>query len=427
MRCRRLIAPIGGTTTREDCLTALRQLRAPRRLVEGPAIAGYERAFAQRVGIRFAVSFASGRVGLYGTLRALGVGPGDEVLLQVPTHVVVPNAIRYTGARPIYVDCRPDTFNMDLEDAERRVTPASRVLLLQHTFGIPVELDVALDVAERHGLAVIEDCAHALGATYDGRSVGTFGRAGFFSTEEKTISTAMGGIVVTDDAGLAAALEDFRRNCPAPSAVLAARYLLKVLLFHVITRPAVHPYLRWLYKLLRSRYLAPGATSPEEARGDQPERYEQRLSNAQAALALSQLRGLDANLAHRARVAAAYTKQLAARGFPVPKPPAKAQPAFSRYPLLVRDRAAAMEAAAPRAVLGQWLGEVIDGASPPAVDDYVPRSCPRAEAVARHVVNLPTHARVRPDDVEELVAALAGATLAPEPERWLAGPAARPT
>jgi perosamine synthetase len=411
---RRLIAPIGGTTTRADCVTALRQLRAVNRLVDGPAIADYERAFAQRVGVRFAVSFASGRVGLYGTLRALGVGASDEVLLQVPTHVVVPNAIRYTGARPIYVDCRPDTFNIDLEDAQRRITPATRVLLIQHTFGIPADLDVALQIAERHGLALVEDCAHALGARYDGRSVGSFGRAGFFSTEEKTISTAMGGMVVTDDCELAAALERFRRDCAAPSALLAGRYLLKVLVFHSITRPAVHPYLRWLYRLLRSRYLAPAATSPEEARGDRPKRYEQRLSNAQAALALGQLRALDANLGHRARVAAAYTARLAAQGFAVPTPPAKSEPAFARYPVLVRDRAAAMEAAAARgAVLGQWLSEVVDGAVPPAVDDYVPRSCPRAEGVVRHVVNLPTHPRVRPDDVDDIVAALADVGPAP--------------
>src|SRR6266849_10616142 len=200
----RRLAIFGGTTTFADCLVALRYLADPRQLVQGPAIIEYEQAFARQVGVRYAYSFCHARVGLYGLLLALGVGPRDEVLLQVPTHVVVSNAIRYTGARPVYVDCRLDNYNIDLEQAEQRITPRTKALVLQHTFGIPVDLDAALDLTRRHGLTLIEDCVHALGATYDRRPVGSFGRAAFFSSEEtKTISTTMGGMVVTDDPDLA--------------------------------------------------------------------------------------------------------------------------------------------------------------------------------------------------------------------------------
>src|ERR1700732_5195560 len=94
---RRRLALLGGTTTWGDCLTGLQYLAEPHRLIEGPAIAQYERAFAESIGVDHAVSFAAGRVGLYALLQALGVGPGDEVLLQVPTHIVVANAIRYAG------------------------------------------------------------------------------------------------------------------------------------------------------------------------------------------------------------------------------------------------------------------------------------------------------------------------------------------
>ncbi len=120
------------------------------------------------------------------------------MLLQVPTHIVVSNAIRRTGAHPVYVDCRAGDWNLDLEDVERRVTPRTRALVLQHTFGIPADPDAAVRFAERHGLALIEDGVHALGATWHGQPVGSFGRAAFFSTEEtKMISTTMGGMVVT--------------------------------------------------------------------------------------------------------------------------------------------------------------------------------------------------------------------------------------
>jgi perosamine synthetase len=406
-RSSRLVAPIGGTTTLGDCVTALRYLLTPMRLVDGAAIARCERAFERQVGVRHAFSFASGRVGLYGLLRAMGIGQGDEVLLQVPTHVVVPNAIRYTGATPVFVDSQPDTLNMDLDQARQRITARTKALLLQHTFGIPVDVDRALCLAARHGLRVIEDCAHALGATYDGQHVGSFGDAAFFSMEEKTISSGMGGVVVTDDPVLAERMEVFQTSCARPSAVLAARYLLKVIVFHLITEPSIHYQTRPLYRLLRSRIIAPGATSDEEARGEWPPRYEQRLSNAQAALALSQLRRLAANLAHREEIAREYTIRLEALGFRLPRPPTKARPAFSRYPVCVPDKATVLRATAPHAILGQWLSEPIDGATPPGGEDYEPESCPAAESIVAHLVNLPTHLKVRMDDVERIVAALA--------------------
>src|SRR6266704_3519871 len=319
----RRLALLGGTTTLTDCLVALRYLADVRHLVRGAAIAEYERAFAKQIGVRYAYSFAHGRVGLYEILRALGIGPGDEVLLQVPTHIVVSNAIRYTGARPVYADCQLHTYNMDLEHAEQRITPKTRALVLQHTFGNPEALDAALELTRRHGLDLIEDCVHALGATYNGRPVGSFGRAAFFSSEEtKTISTTMGGMVVTDDAELAARLQEFQQSCTRPSAWQTFRYILKLVLYHWMTEPHIHQYTRAIYELVGKRNPLPQPTTDEEIYGKRPAIYEQRLSNAQAALGLRQLRRLETNVAHRRAVAAAFQERLAANGFRVPIPPA---------------------------------------------------------------------------------------------------------
>src|SRR6267143_4541074 len=231
----RCLALLGGTTRWSDCIEALRYLLTPAQLVRGAKIEEYERIFAGTVGVKYAITFASARIGLYGLLRALGVGEGADVLLSVPSHVVVANAIRYTGARPVYVDCRLEDYNIDLGDAERRITPRSRVLLLQHTFGIPVDMDAALGFARHHNLVVIEDCVHALGARYDGRQVGTFGRAAFFSTEEtKTISTVMGGMAVTNDADLASRMRTFQASCNLPRVSLSARYLAKLLVYYML-------------------------------------------------------------------------------------------------------------------------------------------------------------------------------------------------
>src|SRR5437870_3683859 len=354
----RCLALLGGTTRWSDCVEALRYLLTPAQLVQGAKIEEYEQAFAGTVGAKYAISFASGRIGLYGLLRALGVGEGAEVLLSVPTHIVVANAIRYTGARPVYVDCRLEDYNIDLGEAERRITPRSRVLLLQRTFGIPVDMGAALACARRHNLVVIEDCVHALGARYDGRQVGTFGRGAMFSTEEtKTISTVMGGMAVTNDPHLASRLRTFQASCSWPSKRLTAGYLMKFVVYYVLTEPHVHRLAGIAYEILGRRNPL-GPTTLEERRGQRPRDYERRLSNGQAAVGLSQLRGLQANLEHRELVTNAYEKCLARRGFRLPRAPAKAQPAFVRYPVWVDDRPTVIRSLARHAVVGTWFTSV---------------------------------------------------------------------
>jgi perosamine synthetase len=406
----RRVALIGGTTTLGDCLVALRYLLDPRQLVQGPTIVEYEQAFARLIGVRYAYSFCHGRVGLYGLLRGLGIGPGDEVLLQVPTHIVVSNAIRFTGAKPVYVDCCLDTYNMDLEQAEQRITPRTKALVLQHTFGIPVDLDAALDLTRRHRLALIEDCVHALGAAYDGRPVGSFGHAAFFSSEEtKTISTTMGGMIVTDDPELAAQLAAFQQRCALLSWWQAASYLLKLVLYHWMTEPHVHQYTRAIYEFFGKRNPLPQPTSDEETQGIRPANYEQRLSNGQAALGLRQLRRLETNVVHRHATAMVYSAQLSERGFDVPHPPARAEPAFVRYPVWVKDPDMTRRVVARYATLGTWFTSVLEEAISPACGDYEMGSCPRAEEAARHLINLPTNPRVNAQDVETIVSAVVDA------------------
>jgi dTDP-4-amino-4,6-dideoxygalactose transaminase len=386
---------------------AARHLLWPGRLVGGPAIAQYEAAFASRIGVANAISFAAGRVGLYGILRSLGVGGGDEVLLQAPTHIVVPNAIRYTGALPVYVDCELESFNMDLDEAARKVTPRTRAIVIQHTFGIPVDMDRAGALAAAHGLALIEDCVHALGSTYAGRQVGSMGQAAFFSTEEtKTISTTMGGMVTTDDAELAARLRTFQHACRRPTAYRTARYLLKLAVYHALTQPTVHVLTRAMYEASGRHHGLPRPTDEAELRGERPAGYARRLGNGQAAVGLTQLDSLDANIAHRRWAAEQYSSRLAGSGLRLAMAPPIADPVCVRFPVWVPHRPAAERAVGPRAVLGTWFTSVLEEAVSPAAGGYVAGSCPRAEDAARHLVNLPTHPRVRLEDIESITSRL---------------------
>jgi dTDP-4-amino-4,6-dideoxygalactose transaminase len=402
-------ALLGGTTRLPDVLAAANMLVRPWALVDGAATPAFESAFAAAVGAAHAKSFAAGRVGLYAILRCLGIGRGDEVLLQVPTHIVVPNAIRFAGARPVYIDCDLRNYNIDLDEVESRITPRTRALLLQHTFGVPVDMHAAMDLAQRHGLTVIEDCVHALGSTFAGRTVGTFGQAAFFSTEEtKTISTTMGGVVTTDDAELADRLAAFQRDCLPARASQTARYLVKLIAYHVLTEPRIHVAARSAYEMAGHRHPLPRPTEERELRGERPSGFARRLSNGQAAVGVVQLGDLARNVAHRRRIADRYRQLLAPHGFRLPEPPAGADAAYVRYPVWVADRRATEEAMSSRLVLGTWFTSVLEEAIDPRYGAYAAGSCPRAEEAARHLVNLPTHPRVSLRDADDIAERLIG-------------------
>ena len=403
------LAQLGGTTTAGDAVHAARLALRRRGVVEGPALEAYEASLAKATGAASAISFSAGRVGLYGILRGLAIGEGDEVIVPLPTHVVVTNAVRYTGATPVYADCRLTDFNVDPDAVGAAISPRTRALLVQHTFGVPADMEPLLALASEHGVALIEDCVHALGATWRGRAVGGIGLAGFFSTEEtKVISTTMGGAVVTSDDGLAGYLRRFQDECPPPPAALARRRLAKLALYHVLTEPHLHVVTRPAYELFGGRNPLPVPTTPEELAGERPPRYEERLAAGQAELALRQLARLGENLAHRRAIATAYERALAPLGFAAPEVAADVEPAWVRYPVRVADRGTAVRALRRHTVPGTWFTSVQEEAIRPTINGYVAGTCPRAETAARELVNLPTHERVRLEDVEALAHALAG-------------------
>lgn len=404
----RRVAMLGGITSFSDCAAAASFLFRPHRLICGPHLRQYESAFADYVGVRHGYSFSTGRVALYGILKGLGIGDGDDVIIGVPTHIVIPNAVSYTGARPVFVDSSARTCNMDVAALAQGITDRTKAVLVQHTFGVPADLDAILRIGRERGIAVIEDCVHALGATYRGARVGSLGRAALFSTEEtKTISTTMGGMAVTDDNELARRLEEFQQRCDLPPRWLTVRYLAKLVAYHVLTEPHLHRFTRPLYEAFGSRNPLPRATTEEEINGKLPPGYERRLSNSQALLGLRQLRRIDANIAHREGIATAFRSRLEALGFDMPEPPPFSAPAYVRVPVNVTDRQAAVRAASRHAVLGTWFTSVLEEAADPCVGGYVAGSCPTAELLAQHLVNMPTHRRVSLRDVDAVVAALA--------------------
>lgn len=173
--------------------------------IMGPTVQAFEEEVAAYLGTRHAVGVNSGTDALVIALRALGIGPGDEVITTPFTFFATAEAVSLLGAEPVFVDVDPATFNLDLEKLEAAVTPRTKAILPVHLFGRPVAMLLLLDVAERHGLAVVEDCAQSFGARIGGRMTGTLGQFGAYSffPSKNLGAYGDGGLLITDDDRLA--------------------------------------------------------------------------------------------------------------------------------------------------------------------------------------------------------------------------------
>jgi perosamine synthetase len=232
---------------------------------EGPFVRRLEEEFAARVGRRHGVAVANGSVALDVAVASLGIGPGDEVILPSFTIISCAAAIVRAGATPVLVDCEPDTWNATAERMAARITPRTRALLVVHIYGLPVDMDPVLELAQRYGLSVIEDAAEMHGQNYKGRPCGSFGDISTFSFyPNKLVTTGEGGIVLTDDGALAERCRGLRNLCFQPG------------------KRFVHEELGWNF----------------------------RLSNLQAAVGVAQLERLDEFVARKRRIGAAYQELL---------------------------------------------------------------------------------------------------------------------
>ena len=174
---------------------AVSKVIASGHIAEGQMVDQYERAVAKFIGREYAAATNSGTSALHLTLLALDAAPGDEVIMPSYVCSALLNAVKYTGATAVPAEIAPDTYNLDVADAERRINRHTKAIILPHLFGLAAEIDAFMDL----GVPVIEDCAQSIGATYHGRPVGSFGQAAIFSFyATKVITTAEGGMVTTD-------------------------------------------------------------------------------------------------------------------------------------------------------------------------------------------------------------------------------------
>lgn len=199
-------------TIHDEVMQAVTKVFESQYFILGPEVKALEEEVAAKLGAKFAVGCASGTDALILALLAEGIGQGDEVITTPFSFVATAGAIAYVGAKPVFVDIDPVTFNINPALIERAITPSAAAILPVHLFGLPADLDPILEVAKKHNLVVIEDAAQAIGSRYGGKAIGTFGEYGCFSFfPSKNLGGAGdGGLITTDDAKIAERLRMLR-------------------------------------------------------------------------------------------------------------------------------------------------------------------------------------------------------------------------
>jgi perosamine synthetase len=205
--------PMSSADLNESDLQAIIDVMRSGRLALGERTIEFEQAIADYVGVRHAIAVNSGTSALHLIVKALGIGAGDEILVPSFSFAASVNAFLYEGARPIFLDIEPETYNLDPRELERKLTSKTKAIMVVDVFGHPAEWDEILSFAEKHELKVIDDSCEALGAEYRGRRIGSFGHAAAFAFyPNKQITTGEGGMIVTDDAKIAGICRSLRNQ-----------------------------------------------------------------------------------------------------------------------------------------------------------------------------------------------------------------------
>ncbi len=351
------------------------------------------------------IPFFKGRVALYGILNSIGLGLNDSVLMPAYTCVVVPNPVLYLGARPIYVDIELSSFSVRPEAVEKALTPSTKVVLCQNTYGLSAYVDEIVDICKARNIWTIEDCTHGFGGTYKGKPNGSYCDAAFYSSQwNKPFSTGLGGYAIVNNPELEPKVKEFYERLPQPS--LKTQAMLWILLkVRSLVTPSTYYTMVNAYRYLSKKNIVTGSSSGEEIEGiDMPKDYLLGMAPVQKRAAEKAIQKLPELNALRKANGTLYTAFLAERSLNHVDPRFHDDHLFLKYPLLVHDREAFMRKAQEAHIpLGDWfvspLHPVEGDLSPWG---FEPERYPNAVFASSHVVNLPTDTN-QPERVTEFL------------------------
>lgn len=331
-------------------------------IAQSRKVAELETRWAEFCGVKHAIAMSNGTVALMSIFAGLGLGPGDEVITVAHTFAATANAILFTGARPVFVDIEPDTYLIDAARIEAAITPRTRAIVPVHLFGLVADMDMIRAIADRYGLAVVEDACQAHGALYRGRRAGSFGHGAFSLYATKNMTTAEGGFVTTDDDRLADWLRLYRNQG------MRTRYAFEILGFNF------------------------------------------RMTDIAAAIGLVQLDKLERNTARRQAVAARYDEAFADLPVGLPVTPEGRTHVFHQYTLEVGPERDAILAELREAGIGADVYYPV----PVHRQAYIMErglhaDLPVTDRAAARTIALPMHPGLTPDEQATVIVAVRAA------------------
>lgn len=351
-------------------------------------------------------TFFRGRVALHAILQGLGISVGDEVAIQAFTCLAVPEGVMASGAHPLYIDVESSGFNMDPDDLERKLTPQTRAIVVQHTFGIPADMPRIIEISQRRAIPIIEDCCHTLQSQSNGRYVGTFGVGSFYSFEwGKPVVAGIGGSALINDPNLKQRVKDAYPTYQNPGPVALARIQLQYNVFRILYRPSLYWPVRSAFHWLGSLGLAESNYNPvgtDRIADD----FRMRMASALQRRLLRELTKVEKYTGHSRNIAKEYRTHIRSTAVTHPKLPDATDTIFARYPLIARNKADLLGAARQHNIeLAEWYATPIH---PLSGDElrlvfYEPGLCPNSETRCREIVSLPTHPSVSQRDVQRTI------------------------
>jgi dTDP-4-amino-4,6-dideoxygalactose transaminase len=349
--------------------------------------------------------FYRGRVALYALLKALNIERGDEVLLQAFTCVAVPEGVMAAGAKPVWIDIKTQDFNMDPIDLRNKITSRSKAIIVQHTYGIPADMDDIMNISITHKVPVIEDCCHTIASTYRGCIVGSFGAGSFYSFEwGKPLVAGLGGAAQVNELSLVKKLRDEYRNYMVPSISARFKLCLQYIGFKALYRPSLYWHARMLFHKLDKLGLIEGNyNSVKKACIDKE--YSYRMIPELKIIASNQFRKLNEITEHSQSVVNEYNRRINNKRIIHPNVGKEKKAIFNRYPLRVNNKAALLRVAKMNNIeIADWYFSPVH---PLQSNDlrlvyYENGMCPNAETTCKEVVTLPTHKGVTEHYIERV-------------------------
>lgn len=361
-----------------------------------------EKALARYFNIESAFVFDSGRSALQHALTALGIKPGDKVLVQAYTCVVVINAIKHAGGIPVYVDINDD-FNMNHEDLTKKAV-GTKILIIQHTFGTPADMERLLKIAKEYDLKTIEDCAHSMGVKYNGKLTGTFADIGMLSFgSDKVISCVRGGALITNKVELATRIKKIQNNLSEPSLLRTLQHLAHIPVF-ALGKTLYGVFVgKAIFIITKKLNIVNKIIYPQEKLCIVIDKDMTYLANSLAKILCVQITNIDKTNAHRKKIAQLYRQHITSNS--IKHPPHSDTSIFLRYTILTKNpKGLHTYMKKHNVILGNWYDSVV---APKDIDmtctDYTEGTCTNAEKLALQSVNLPTNRFVREKDAQKII------------------------